>query len=219
MVSPLWRRSFVTPPAPNQCRVSRRRRLAAEAPVAAAGEPLGERRQDGLGLGGKRPGRVRDEEPAAVEAVRRRGLVDHELEAQRLAGRGAGDDRGRAVDIALILDRIPAGEDAGRPFVERLCHLAGEALELARLLVGRIDEDEPAPLLCRDEGVQRRPAVEMEHLDLRVAPEAPRQDRPVLGVELDEHRPVLRPHQLAHDQRRARIGVAWRSRTVARIAR
>ena len=91
---------------------------------------------------------------------------------------------------------------------KRLCHLAGEALELARLLVGRIDEDEPASLLCRDEGVQRRPAVEMEHLDLRVAPEAPRQDRLVLGVELDENRPVLRPHELAHDQRRARIGVA-----------
>ena len=48
----------------------------------------------------------------------------------------------------------------------------------------------------------------MEHLDLRVAPEAPRQNRLVLGVELDEHRPVLRPHELAHDQRRARIGVA-----------
>ena len=60
---PLWRRSFVTPPALGiNARFSRRRRLAAKAAVAAAGEPLGERRQDRLGLGGKPPGRVHDEE-------------------------------------------------------------------------------------------------------------------------------------------------------------
>src|SRR3712207_6975018 len=51
--------------------------------------------------------------------------------------------------------------DPRGPFPERREKLAPEPLQLVRLLVGRVDQDEPALLLRGNERMKGRPAVEM----------------------------------------------------------
>ena len=53
---------------------------------------------------------------------------------------------GEGLGLDRVLDRIPEQIDTGGPAPVRLGEAGGEPLELARVLEGRIDEDEAAAL-------------------------------------------------------------------------
>ena len=77
---------------------------------------------------------------------------------------------------------------------QRWCALierVGHAVELARLLEGRVDQHQPAPFLGRQLRAERQPAVELQHPRLDVAGEELPEFGRILWMKLDREQPVL----------------------------
>ena len=77
--------------------------------------------------------------------------------------------------------------------------------ELARLLEGRIDQHQTAPLLGRQERAECQPPIQSGDACLDVAGELGRQGFGVVGMELQRAEPVLRAEQCPRHEWRAGI--------------
>ena len=84
-------------------------------------------------------------------------------------------------DRGAVLDRIPERIDAARPAPVRAHEPVDEAVELALLLEGRIDQHQPALFLRRQMRAERQPAVELDGPDLEIAGEQRLQPLEVLA--------------------------------------
>jgi hypothetical protein len=80
-----------------------------------------------------------------------------------------------------------------------------QPLKLARNLERRIDEDNPAPLLRRQQRFQRHTTVEPYHRCLTIAMEQLGKRIRVLGVQLIHHQHVIIAHQAPRNERAAGI--------------
>src|SRR5215471_20515585 len=106
-----------------------------------------ERRQQLRKLAGEPPGRIDDEEARSAQPPGRLDRWTDELGAQDPGHRAAAQRSCQEIETGAILDRIPQQEDPGRPFAMRRHQRLGEAGEFVPVLVGRIDQDDAAPLL------------------------------------------------------------------------
>ena len=141
--------------------------------------------------------------PLNVPPASRSRMVSSARSSRRMPLFASAD--AQAIDGEEVLDRIPQGVDAGRPAAVGVAEGGGETVELAARLVGRVDEDEAAPLLRRDEGAERQPAVEGDDAHLVVPGKHGGKGGGVLRMKLDGGQPVLRAQEMAGDPRRARI--------------
>ncbi len=110
------------------------------------GEDAGELRESRFELRRQRKGGIYDDEPRAVEARWIVRLADHQLDGQRLGKPEVGNLPAQRRDGLQVLDRIPQQDRAAGKAIGGVLQARNEALELSRLLVGRIDEHDAAAL-------------------------------------------------------------------------
>ena len=104
------------------------------------------------------------------------------------------------------LDRVPRRVDALRPALLGRGQRVGDLGELQLLcLVGRVDQRQPAPLLRRQQRLQRLVAVPQVDGKTTVMRELAAHGVGFPGRKLAQGRPVVRPHQHGRDAGRTRI--------------
>ena len=121
-----------------------------------------------------------------------------------------------------LLDRVPGHHDALRPARRGVGQRLGDPREVGvGLLVGRVDEREPALLARRQERAERLEPVAGVDAEARVAAELAPERIGLRGLQFAERRAVVRAHQRRRDQRRAGVGArasppAFSARTSSR---
>ena len=91
------------------------------------------------------------------------GVIHGDVEPERLGGCEREDLAAKGVRGDRRFDREPDDDNAGREPLQRPADRAGGGGELVRCLERRVDEDQPAALLWRQQRVQPRIAVGLDH--------------------------------------------------------
>ncbi len=82
--------------------------FAAVGAIAPPGESVGEGREDEFGFVSKGPGRIDDEEAAAVEARWIVRALHHQLKPHRRARNDFAKAQGYMVNLMQVFDRVPS---------------------------------------------------------------------------------------------------------------
>src|ERR1035437_4237313 len=136
-----------------------------EPALAVAPQDARQRWQQDGKLAFQGPGRVDQDQAAAVEAGRIAERRDDQFRAQHFCDAQPAQALGERVRFAAPLDRVPERINAGGPFAVRGGEPTRQAEKIAVLLERRIDQHPAAALLRRHLGAERGPAVDFQRFD------------------------------------------------------
>ncbi len=142
--------------------------------------------------------------------------MDAEFHGEHAAQAGIRQAPVKASDHRAELDRIPAGENALRPATGRSHQRIGDPREFGELLlIGRIDQREPALLARRQQCGQGLKAIPAVNGKARVTTEFLRQQLCLARLDVADRGMVARAQQRRGDA--GRSGVDPRCRRIGRI--
>ena len=186
-------------------------------PVAPLGEQVLQCRQQLLELALELPGRVDHDHAAAIQAQRRVVGVQKQFGNDDLGKPALAQPSVERLHLLAQLDRVPDRIHAGRPASVRIGEGFFDDAEFVVLrLEGRIDEDQSAAFLRRQQGIHGPVAVAFVHGEARIAPKQRLQGRALLRMQFAEDAAIGFAHEQAGEQRRAGVVDQF---VVARIKR